>query len=85
MYYSSADEDFCDFEIFENLSLIIVRKPREIRTRPNHFNIYNDSEFVERFRLSKHCAYIILELIGPHMKKRTKWLVLFAFYINILY
>lgn len=56
MDYSSADEDFSDFDISENLNLTIIRKPREVRTRPNNFNIYNDFEFVERVRLSKHCV-----------------------------
>lgn len=73
MDYSSEDEDFSDSEIFKNLNKTIIRRSKTIRTRPNHFNLYNDGEFRERFRLSKYSAYNVLELIGPHIKNSTNW------------
>ena len=41
-------------EIYENLNKTIKRKPKTIISRPNFFNLYNDTEFVQRFRLSKN-------------------------------
>lgn len=73
MEYSSDDEDFSDSESYEILNKTIVRKPRTVNTRPNHFHLYTDKEFVQRFRLTKLSAYRVLELIGPHIKNPTNW------------
>lgn len=71
MYYSSDDEDFSDCETYTNLNKTILRKLRTIRTRPNHFHIYTEKEFIQRLRLTKIPAYRVLELIGPHIKNPT--------------
>ena len=73
MFYSSGDEDLSDFEIYQNLNKTIKWKLRTIRTQPNHFNLHNDTEFIQRFRLSKKSVYNVLELIGPHIKNSTNW------------
>lgn len=73
MDFSSDDEDYSDSEVYANLNKTIVRKPRTIRTRPNHFYLYDDGEFLKRFRLTKLSAYNVLELIGPHIKNPTNW------------
>ena len=71
MFFSSDDEDYSDSEIYANLNIIIIRKPRTIRTRPNDFHLYNDLEFYQRFRLSKQSAYMVLQLIGSHITNPT--------------
>lgn len=57
MDFSSDDEDFSDCEVYENLNKTLIRKPRLIRTRQNHFHLYDDGEFIQR----------VLELIGSHI------------------
>lgn len=68
----SDQEDISDEELHENV-LVFQRRPKTIRPRPNHFNIWEDDEFYNRFRLSKNSANMLLELIGPNIQHPTNW------------
>lgn len=53
----SEEDDIGD----EGMQLILPRmqhrrRPRIFRMRSNHFHVWNDREFYERFRLSKESA-----------------------------
>lgn len=78
---SSDEEDISDEEITAILNAETLRKPRTIRLRPNHFHVFGDSEFYERFRMSKRSAYSILDLIGQHIKNPTNWSIYIHTYI----
>ncbi|KAE8745431.1 hypothetical protein FOCC_FOCC007811 [Frankliniella occidentalis] len=54
---SDSDEEFED-----------TRRPRFIRERCAHFEDLDDVDFVRRFRLSKRCALIVLELIEQKLE-----------------
>lgn len=50
-------------------------RPRFIRERLDHFRDLDDVDFVRRFRLSKRCALMVLELIEPRLEYPTDKLV----------
>lgn len=72
-------EDF--FDVFEELltddedDLInfveAPRRDRQFRDRPDHFNLWNDQEFVTRFRISKRSVENLLEQIGHFLERPT--------------
>lgn len=70
---SSCEEDMNDEEVWELINKTILRRKRTIRTRPNHFHIFDDVDFYARFRMSKKSAYSVLELIGPNIKNPKTW------------
>lgn len=49
----------------------ITRWPRRIRDRVDHFEIWNELEFFNRFRMTKNTASIVLELIQYTIQSRT--------------
>ncbi|KAF5306061.1 hypothetical protein FQA39_LY09039 [Lamprigera yunnana] len=51
------DEDF--LELVEHI--VVPRAPRQYQQRPNHFEIWNDKQFITRFRLSKAVVTLITE------------------------
>ena len=72
MSYLCGDGDLCDFEMYKNRDKSIKRTFRSAGMRPNHFNLYKDTDFIQRFHLSKKSAHNDLELNGPHVKNFTK-------------
>jgi len=59
------DDIIQDEEDFEELAVMIAfpMERRVIRKRPDHFDVWNDSAFIDRFRLSKEAANFVLDLI----------------------
>jgi len=55
----------------EELFIFVHRKPYTIRPRPNFFYIYDDNEFVIRFRLRKQTVEWIHALIEDDIKPKT--------------
>lgn len=53
------DEDFLELVEIE----VFPRRPRQLRQRPNHFDIWNDEEFRARFRLSKNTVSLVVDEI----------------------
>ena len=45
---------------------------RLLNDRSNPLEEYNDSQFVQRFRLSKESFHELLELIGPDLQRRRR-------------
>lgn len=60
------DDDDEDDEI-----LILIRKPYTVRPRPDFLNMYNEDEFLTRFRLCKETVMEIVELISEKIRTRT--------------
>ncbi|KAB0804445.1 hypothetical protein PPYR_01415 [Photinus pyralis] len=61
---SDDEENFVD----------LVEAPRNIRTfrvRPNHMEMWNNQEFINRFRISKGSVEILLQEIGQHLEHPT--------------
>ncbi len=58
---------------FLELSLLIsfARKRKVFRRRANHFRIWNDKEFYDRFRLSKYVVKYVLSLIEDKISTPT--------------
>lgn len=59
------DEDSDDEDEF------VVRRPRWIRDREDHFHSLDDTDFVMRFRLSKRTVLSVLETIEDQLEFRT--------------
>lgn len=61
------DEDFLElFDIIEN-----PRMPRTYKKRPNNFLIWNDTQFLQRFRLSKNTVQMLIDEIREDIKNAT--------------
>lgn len=76
----SDQEDISDEEI--TIMKTTFRRQRTIRNRPNHFNEWDDNDFITRFRLSKASAYSVLDLIASHITHKTDWSVIVYTNIN---
>lgn len=64
--FEDVDEDYEDYEI-----LILIRKPYTVRPRPNFLNIYDEEEFIARFRLNKETVLTIVDLIRERIQTKT--------------
>lgn len=53
------DEDFLELIELE----VFSRRPRQLRQKPDHFNIWNEEEFRARFRLSKNTVSLVVDEI----------------------
>lgn len=60
------DDDDEDYEM-----LIIIRKPYTVRPRPDFLNIYDDGEFIARFRLCKETVLTVVNLIYEKIQTKT--------------
>lgn len=60
------DEDEEDYEI-----LILIRKPYTVRPRPDLLNIFDENEFLARYRLCKETVFKILDLIRDKIQTKT--------------
>lgn len=47
------------------------RRDRQFRDRPDHLNLWNDEEFVTRFRISKRSVENLRQQIGHFLERRT--------------
>lgn len=63
----TEDEDF--MEVINNV--LHPRAPQNFRERPNHINIWNDTEFKARFRLEKDVLMFITEHISDEISSTT--------------
>ena len=70
---SERDSDESDEDLQEIWNVFIMRRKKTIRTRPNYFVDYDDIEFRSRFRVNKDTARHVLNLIRPHIEKKTHW------------
>lgn len=64
-------------ELFElkKLRYFLKRRNKRIHTfreRPNHFDAWNDAEFLKRFRLSKKSAIMVLDKIKPNLTYKVE-------------
>lgn len=61
------DEDF--------LEMVRLAMPPRIRktyrARPDNFNVWNDGQFLERFRLTKPTVRFIVDQIAPNIANKT--------------
>nr|CAH7729137.1 unnamed protein product [Callosobruchus chinensis] len=66
----SDDEDFVEaIEILRNAR----RRRKRYRDRIDHFLLWNDDEFIRRFRLSKQGVRFVVNQIEAQIKSRTEW------------
>ncbi|KAB0804374.1 hypothetical protein PPYR_01344 [Photinus pyralis] len=78
MNYTDFDEPITDDEDFLELMQLFLDDEEEplvsknIRKRPDYFNILSEKEFVERFRLTKEGALEVLEKISDHIARKTE-------------
>lgn len=66
--YLTDDEDFLEF--FD--VVVNPRMPRTYKERPNNFLIWNDKQFLQRFRLSKHTVRMIIDEIREDIQNETE-------------
>lgn len=59
-----------DEEDYDDI-LILIRKSYTIRPRPDLLNIYDETEFIARFRLCKETVLGIVDLIRDKIKTKT--------------
>lgn len=72
--FSNSESDFEDISDEENFAIIArVRREKRVRWRTDHFNYWDDIDFFDRFRMSKHSAYIVLEQIRSKIENKTRW------------
>ncbi|XP_018402026.1 PREDICTED: putative nuclease HARBI1 [Cyphomyrmex costatus] len=67
--YEELFEDDGDDDDYQILNLI--RKPYTVRPRPDFFNIYDEREFITRFRLCKETVIGVADLICDKIKTKT--------------
>lgn len=66
--FLSDDEDDLDIiDIVEN-----PRRPRMFRPRIENMDIWVDTEFIARFRVSKASVELIVQAIGLHLQRNTE-------------
>lgn len=67
------DSDFEDlFEDDDEEIIMYINRPYTVRIRPNYFNIWNDLEFINRFRLSKEIVNNLLLQITHEIEHKTE-------------
>lgn len=62
---SSSDEEILEIVRY-------IERPRRYLQRENQLQKYEDSEFRDRFRLTKECFNILIELIGDNLNTLTE-------------
>jgi len=71
-YFDIDDENEADDDFVHLAELVAFpRRAKVIRERPDHFNVWSDEEFLNRFRLKKDTIKFILRLIEPKIKSQT--------------
>lgn len=68
-----------DFELFNDpdadddlIEHVNYERAYNVRARIDHYNHWNDSEFFNRFRLSKATVTLILNEINENLRNRTE-------------
>lgn len=71
------------FDVFEEILMndgedlaVFVERPlqqRIFRERPDHFQIWDNTEFLNRFRLSRETVQYLLHQIEGVITHHTKW------------
>jgi len=78
--YMDFDDDYSDTEEsneaiddFEHLAELVAfpRRAKIIRKRPDHFKVWRDDEFLNRFRLNKDTVKFILRIIESKIVSKT--------------
>lgn len=70
MHFEELDDEIERQEI-EDLGLLKVRKPYNVLNRYDNFNMWDDIEFYNRFRVKKYTAVDLLQQIEDRIKHRT--------------
>lgn len=89
--YSDTDENDEAIDDFDNLAELVAfpRRAKIIRKRPDHFKVWRDDEFLNRFRLNKDTVNFLLRIIEPKIASQTSRYVcikrFFLFSYLILY
>jgi len=60
------EDDEEDYDI-----IILIRKPYTVRPRPDLLNMYDENEFIARFRLCKETVLRIVDIIRDKIQTRT--------------
>lgn len=69
-----SDGDSDDDEFMEFVLLITFpRRRKVVRQRPDHFEMWRDHEFLERFRLAKNTVRFIVDKLRNAISSRTNW------------
>lgn len=76
------DEDI--LEVIDILQPRRLRRPKVYQPRTNHFEKWNDTEFLKRFRFSKNAVRFILEQIEDQIALPTERFVITYFKLNLL-
>lgn len=77
------DSDSSDFENEITAFNMCLRKDKTYQPRVNYFNIYDEEEFVKRFRLTKSTVGKVLNEIVDQLKTSTNTYVdLFTYIVN---
>lgn len=67
------DEEIEDEEIEVNeINAMRDQVPRVFRNRMDPFDIYSDSEFQQRYRLTKECARYVITLVERRLHPRHR-------------
>lgn len=59
------------FEDSDSEDEYLVRRPRWVRDREDHFHTLDDKDFVTRFRLTKRTVLAVLEAIENYLEFPT--------------
>lgn len=62
------DEDFLGLVD----AVLHPRMPRTFRQRPDHFTLWTDNEFLQRFRLTKNTVAYISECVSPTISSTSR-------------
>jgi hypothetical protein len=54
------------------LRAVRIRRPRRFFVRKDPFELYNDADFKERYRINKNTFNTLLNLIRHHLEPATK-------------
>ncbi|KAF0720277.1 putative nuclease HARBI1, partial [Aphis craccivora] len=71
--YSDTEESDEAIDDFEHLAELVAfpRRVKIIRKRPDHFKVWRDDEFLNRFRLNKDTVKFILRIIESKIVSQT--------------
>jgi len=83
--YSDTDESDEAIDDFDHLVEIVAfpRRAKIILKRPDHFKVWRDDEFLNRFRLNKDTVKFLLRIIQPKLASQTSKCVLKDFLIHL--
>ncbi|KAK4887497.1 hypothetical protein RN001_003768 [Aquatica leii] len=68
--FSSESSDSSLDEVVEIVD--VLERPRNFKRRPNAFQQYNESEFRQRFRLSKATVQVLIDSLSAQLERNTE-------------